>query len=125
MYEYFNSIAIKNAGLLLEIRRVRLIALCCTHIACKYQEIYYPYITRFLKNEFSFEDYSYIEDSLLRRIQFKIQVPFDLDYINIIKKYFKFNLKYTDFMLQLLKIGLACNHLRRYDVKDILIGKFL
>ena len=103
---------------------MKLIALTCTHIACKYQEIYYPYITQFLRNEFSFEDYSYIEDSLLRRIDFKIQVPFDLDYISIIKKYMGFNRKYMEFSIQMLKIGLASNNLRRYNVKDILIGNF-
>ena len=36
-----------------------------------------------------------------------------------------FNSKYEQLIFQLLKVGLACNHIRRFDVKQILLGKFL
>jgi hypothetical protein len=122
MFNYFDSISIKNAGLLLEIRRIKLMALVCTHIACKYQEIYYPYVAQFLKNEFSFEDYIFIEENLLKDLDFKIQVPFDLNYVCIIQKYLELNIKFVEFIFQMFKLGLATNTLRKYDVKSILLG---
>ena len=91
-------------------------------MACKYQEIYYPFISVFLQKEFSFEDYLHIEEKVLISLDYRIHVPFDLSYISIIKKFFGFNQKYVETMVRLLKIGLAGNFLRCYDIKKILLG---
>ena len=99
-----------------------LISICCLHIACKYQEIYYPYVTQFLKNDFSFEDYMFIEECILKHLQFKIQVPFDLNYISVIKLYLGLNMRFVEFIFQMFKLGLASNTFRKYDVKSILMG---
>lgn len=93
------------------------------HLACKYQEIYYPYVSQFLTNEFSFDDYIFVEENLLLDLDFRVQVPMDLNYVAIVKKYFGFNMRFVEFIFQLLKIGLACNRLRRYNVRSIIIGK--
>ena len=94
-------------------------------MACKYQEIYYPFISAFLEKEFAFDDYLHIEERLLENIDYRIQVPFDLCYLSVIKSFFGFNMNYVYLMVRFLKIGLAANFLRQYDIKQLLLGMFI
>lgn len=101
---------------------MKLIGFFCLHIACKYQEIYYPHIKIFLSDEFTFEDYLHIEDKLLHHLNFKIQVPFDLSYIEILKKFFVFSDQNHNQMVILIKKCLSLNILRKFDIKEIIFG---
>lgn len=104
---------------------MKLIGFFSLHIACKYQEIYYPHIKIFLLNEFTFDDYLHIEDKLLHQLNFEIQVPFDISYIEILKKFFILNDKYYNIFIILIKKCLALNILRKYDIKEIIFGFIL
>jgi hypothetical protein len=76
----------------------------------------------FLSDEFTFEDYLHIEDKLLHHLNFRIQVPFDLSYIEILKKFFLFGDQNHHSLVVLIKKGLALNILRRFDIKEIIFG---
>ena len=107
---------------MLEVKRMKLIGYFCLHIACKYQEIYYPHIQVFLSDEFTFEDYIHIEEKLLHHLEFNIQVPFDLSYIIILQKFFGFDDEKKNEILIKIKKGLSTNILRKYDIKEIIFG---
>lgn len=101
---------------------MKLIGFFSLHIACKYQEIYYPHIKIFLSDEFTFEDYLHIEDKLLHQLNFQIQVPFDVSYTQILIKFFNLQDKINEKFMILVKKCLALNILRKYDIKEIIFG---
>ena len=97
-------------------------------MACKFQEIYYPHLSNFLKSEFSFDDYNFIENAILTRLDFEIFLPFDINYVSILRKFLDLKDDQVKNVIYYLKVGQIAGFIGHFSKKALVLGldfKFL
>ena len=91
-------------------------------MACKFQEIYYPHLSNFLKSEFSFDDYNFIESAILTRMDFDIFLPFDISYLSILRKFLDLKDDQVRNVIYYLKIGQVAGFIGNFSKKALVLG---